>query len=87
MALTLEALQQAGQLVAGASTLREAAAQWRSRYPDLRVVLVDAMDLRGETPALELGPRRIYLASSNGHCWHVTQAPQDATALILTQDE
>jgi hypothetical protein len=51
------------------------------------VVLVDAMDLRGETPALELGARRVYLASSNGHCWHITQAPQDATALILTQDD
>ncbi len=52
----------------------------------MRVVLVDAMDMRGETPALRLGARNVYLATSSGHCWHVTQRPEEATALILTQD-
>jgi len=52
----------------------------------MRVVLVDAMDMSDETPALMLGSRRVYLATSNGHCWSITQQPEEATALILTQD-
>jgi hypothetical protein len=50
------------------------------------VVLVDAIDMRDESPALLLGTRRVYLATSNGHCWSVTQQPDEATALILTQE-
>jgi hypothetical protein len=51
----------------------------------MRVVLVDAMDMRDETPALLLGARKVYLASSNGPCWSVTDQSADATALILTE--
>lgn len=86
MALTPEHLRAAGELVAAAASLREAADQWRTQHPDVRTVLVDALDMRDETPALRLGARSIYLAASNGHCWHVTQQPDDATALILAQD-
>jgi hypothetical protein len=52
----------------------------------MRVVVVDAMDMRDETPALLLGARKVYLASTNGHCWSVTEKADDATALILTQE-
>ena len=52
----------------------------------MRVVVVDSEDMQDETPAVTLGTRRIYLATSNGHCWHITQQPAEATALILTQD-
>jgi hypothetical protein len=51
----------------------------------MRVVLVDAMDMRDETPALRLGARNVFLASTNGHCWSVTDKAEDATALILTE--
>jgi hypothetical protein len=51
----------------------------------MRVVLVDAMDMRDETPALRLGARSVFLASTNGHCWSVTYKADDATALILTE--
>jgi hypothetical protein len=86
MALTPEHLHTASTLVSAAASLREAASQWRERYPAIRTVLVDAMDMRGETPALTLGARKVYLAASNGHCWSVTQQPELASALILTQD-
>jgi hypothetical protein len=66
--------------------VREAAATWRTRDPAMRVVVVDAMDMREETPALTLGQRRIFLATSNGHCWTTTQQAAEATALILTQE-
>jgi hypothetical protein len=86
MAFTPDYLRSAGEVIGAAPTLRDAAAIWRAHDPATRVVLVDAMDMRDETPALLLGTRRVYLATSNGHCWSVTQQPDEATALILVQD-
>lgn len=85
MAITAEQLQEAGTLVGAAGSLREAAASWRERHPQVRAVLVDALDMGDEVPALQLGERRIYLAASNGHCWHVTGTADEASALIFTQ--
>ena len=86
MAITPEDLRAAGEVVTTAASVRDAAATWRSRDPAMRVVVVDAMDMRDETPALVLGDRRVFLATSNGHCWTTTQQPDEATALILTQN-
>lgn len=85
MAMDAAYLRSASEVIGAASSLRDAAALWRARDPATRVLLVDAMDMRDETPALLLGHRRVYLASTNGHCWSVTQQPAEATALILTQ--
>jgi hypothetical protein len=86
MALTSDYLRDASEVIGAAASLREAAAQWRARDPAMRVLLVDAIDMRDETPSLRLGTRNVYLASSNGHCWSVTDKVADATALILTQE-
>ena len=86
MSVTAEYLRDASQVIGAAASLRDAAALWRARDPAMRVVLVDAMDMRDETPALLLGARKVYLASTNGHCWSVTDKADDADALILTQD-
>ena len=86
MSVTTEYLRSASEVIGAATSLRDAAALWRARDPAMRVVLVDAMDMRDETPALRLGARKVYLASTNGHCWVVTDRAADATALILTQD-
>jgi hypothetical protein len=86
MAVTPDYLRSAAEVIGAASSLRDAATLWRARDPDMRVLVVDALDMRDETPALLLGQRRVYLATSNGHCWHVTEQPLEATALILTQD-
>jgi uncharacterized protein YbjT (DUF2867 family) len=86
MTITPDYLREAGEVVTAAASVREAAATWRARDPAMRVVVVDAMDMRDETPALTLGQRRVFLATSNGHCWSTTQQAADATALILTQD-
>ena len=85
MALSPEQLQMASDVVGAAPSLREAAALWRARCPDVRVILVDAIDMRDETPVLQLGTRRVYLSASNGHCWHVTTHAQEASALILAE--
>ena len=84
--VTADYLRDASLVIGAASSLRDAAALWRARDPAMRVVLVDAMDMRDETPALRLGARSVYLASTNGHCWSVTDKADDATALILTQE-
>ena len=84
--ISSEYLRSAAEVIGGATSLRDAAALWRARDPAMRIVLVDAMDMREETPALLLGKRRVYLASSNGHCWSVTDQAEQATALILTQE-
>jgi acyl transferase domain-containing protein len=84
--VTADYLRDASEVIGAAASLRDAAALWRARDPAMRVVLVDAMDMRDETPALRLGARNVYLASTNGHCWSVTDQPADATALILTQN-
>lgn len=86
MALTETHLRAAGELLAAAPSLREAAAQWRAQHPQVRALLLDAADLRSETPVLRAGGRALYLVASSGHCWHVTQRPEDADALILSQE-
>lgn len=83
--VTSEYLREASLVFGAAASLRDAAALWRTRDPAMRVVLVDAMDMRDETPALSLGARKVYLASTNGHCWSVTDKAADADALILTE--
>ena len=85
MGLSGEQLQAATEVVGYAPTIRDAVALWRSRYPQVRAMVVDAMDMRDETPALRLGHRNVYLAATAGHCWHVTQSADEASALILTQ--
>lgn len=85
MALTGEQIEAATEVVGYAPTLRDAAALWRARYPEVRAMVVDETDMREETPALRLGHRSVYLAASDGHCWHVTQSADEASALILTQ--
>lgn len=87
MAMDATYLRGASEVIGTAPSLRDAAAIWRARDPATRVLLVDAMDMRDETPALQLGHRRVYLATSNGHCWSITQQPAEATALILTQED
>lgn len=86
MAITPDDLRNASDVVSAAASVREAAATWRTRNAAIRVVAVDAMDMRDENPALILGNRRIYMATSNGHCWSTTEDAAEATALILTQD-
>lgn len=85
MAISSDYLRSAGEVIEAAPSLRDAAAIWRTRDPAMRVVVVDAMDMRGETPALTLGKRCVFLATTNGHCWRTTDLAEEASALILTE--
>jgi hypothetical protein len=67
----------------GAPTLREAAAALRAFLAPLRVVAVDAHDMRGETPAASGARRQLYFGASDGHCWAVTTDGAQAAGLIV----
>ena len=86
MTITPDYLQAVATTLGASASVREAAAELRTRDPAMRVVVVDAMDMRGETPALTLGKRRVFLATTNGHCWSTTDLAEEASALILTED-
>jgi hypothetical protein len=68
-----------------AAALRETAAALRRHCAPLRVVVVDAHDMRDETPALSTPRHHVYLGASDGHCWSVTQDPARAAGLFITE--
>ena len=72
-------------LAEGAATVRDAAALLRQRYAPLRVVVVDAFDMRDETPAAQGDKRTLYYGSSDGHCWTVTSDPARAAGFFITE--
>ena len=70
-------------LAESAASVRDAARLLRERYAPLRVVVVDAFDMRGETPAAQGPTRTLYYGASDGHCWQVTSNPAQAAGLFL----
>lgn len=78
------ALTQALAIADAAPGVREAAAALRQAFAPLRVVVVDAIDMRGETPAARGTRHQLFLGASDGHCWTVTSEPAQAAALFVS---
>lgn len=76
-------LDEAIALADSASTVREAALLLRERYAPLKVVVVDAFDMREETPAAVGAKRALWGAASDGHCWQVTADLSSVAGLYL----
>ncbi|EHR69917.1 hypothetical protein BurJ1DRAFT_1044 [Burkholderiales bacterium JOSHI_001] len=76
-------LQQALATAEAAPTVREAAAALRTQFAPLRVVVVDALDMRDETPAAQGTRRSLYLGASDGHCWQVTSDLSHVAGLFI----
>lgn len=70
-------------LAEAAPDLRAAATRLRERLAPLRVVVVDAVDLRDETPAAAGERCALFLGASDGHCWQVTADPSQAAAVFV----
>ncbi len=70
-------------LADAAGSVREAAAALRTRFAPLKVVVVDAFDMRAEAPAAAGQRRALYLGASDGHCWQVTTDPAQAVGLFI----
>jgi hypothetical protein len=71
-------------LAESAASVRDAAQALRERYALLRVVVVDAFDMRDETPAAVGPTRALYYGASDGHCWQVTSDPALAAGFFLS---
>lgn len=67
-----------------AGTVREAAAALRQRYGALRIVVVDAVDMRHDRPAAVGTRRQLHLGASDGHCWAVTTDATRANGLFVS---
>ncbi|WP_119154740.1 hypothetical protein [Caldimonas tepidiphila] len=85
MALTPEQFDAARALLAAAPDVHAAATRLRRQLPALRTLVLDALDMRDETPSAQAGGRSIYLMSTDGHCWTVTRELAAAGALVLTE--
>ena len=77
-------IDEALALAEGATSVRDAARVLREHYALLRVVVVDAFDMRDETPAAQGDKRTLYYGSSDGHCWTVTSDPAQAAGFFLS---
>jgi hypothetical protein len=68
-----------------APSVRAAAAALRERFAPLRVVVVDAFDMRHEKPAALGTTHQLYLGASDGHCWTVTTDALQASGLFIAE--
>lgn len=82
-----ELLPEALALADAAASVRDAAAALRDRLAPMRVVVVDAFDMRGETPVAYGERRLLWGASSDGHCWQVTTALDQAAGLFIADKD
>lgn len=80
-------LQDALALAEAAASVGEAAAALRARFAPMRVVVVDASDMRDEKPAAKGARWALFLGASDGHCWSLTHDPAQATGFIVTARE
>ncbi len=78
-------LDEAMSIADAASGVREAAAALRDRFAGLRVVIVDAFDMRSETPAAIGRKRQLYLGASDGHCWSITTDAGQAAGFFIAE--
>lgn len=85
MSINAEQLTQVARITLAAVTLKEAISEVRQILPGIRASEVDAFDMRNETPVLRIGDRDLYLMQSDGHCWSVTENPESAQGIVLTQ--
>lgn len=71
-------------LAEAAGSLRDAARALREHYARLRVVVVDAFDMRDETPAAAGATLALYYGATDGHCWQVTGDPAQAAGFFIS---
>lgn len=63
--------------------VRAAASALRQHYPNARIVVVDAFDMRAEPKAAAGAKVSLWYGASDGHCWTVTTDPAQAAGLFI----
>jgi hypothetical protein len=84
MKMDAQTTTEALALADAAASVRDAAQALRQRFAPLRVVVVDAFEMRGETPAAVGSRCTLYYGASDGHCWTVTSDPAQAAGFFVT---
>jgi hypothetical protein len=79
------ALAQALLIADQAGSAREAAAVLRAQFAPMRVVVVDALDMRDEPPAAVGARYQLYFGASDGHCWTVTDQAEQAVGFFIAE--
>jgi len=87
MGLSAAELAVVEHVVGAASDARGAASALRRLMPQVRVTVQDAVDLRGEAPAMRTRAVDVHLMASDGPCWSLTARPEAASALVLADRE
>jgi hypothetical protein len=84
MAITPENIEQIqAMLTASATTTSERIATLRKTIPGLSITRCDASDVDAEKPWFETSDLDVYLLDTSDHCARITNAPQNATGLII----
>jgi hypothetical protein len=78
-----DALPEALALAEAQDGVRAAAQALRESYAPHRIVVVDAFDMRGESPAAVGEKVQLYFAASDGHCWQVTADGAQAVGFFI----
>jgi hypothetical protein len=78
-------LTEALAIAEAAGSVREAAAALRARFAPLRVVVVDAFDMRDEAPAAAGARTQLFLGASDGHCWSVTNDASQTVGFFISE--
>ena len=78
------ALAEALAIADAAPDVRDAARRLRERFAPCRVVVVEASDMRDDTPAGTGLKAQLHYAASDGHCWSVSRDGASAAGYFLS---
>ncbi len=83
MGLSAEELAGIDALLGAPDADAQAPARIRQRFPRLSITRCDPSDLGAETPFREYQRFDLYLVDGGGHCWRLTENPDEATGLVV----
>ncbi len=83
MALSAEDLAAIEELLGAPDADAQAVAAIRQRFPKLSITRCDPSDMDAETPFREFPQFNLHLVDGGGHCWRLTENPDDATGLVV----
>jgi hypothetical protein len=83
MAINPETAEQIQSMLTASATTAERIASVRTNITGLSITRCDASDMDAEQPWFEATDLNVYLIDTSDHCVRITNAPQQATGLII----
>ncbi|MGO9174245.1 MAG: hypothetical protein ACLP7P_20080 [Rhodomicrobium sp.] len=85
MGLSAADIEEIGALLGAPGAGPAALTALRARFPQLSLTRVHASDLGMEAPFRQYASWDLFLVDGNAHCWSLTDNPERATGLVITQ--